>query len=484
MSAIQQELKKKTINGFFWRFGERISSQLVSFIVSIILARILLPQEYGIIALSMVFINITSVFAVSGLGTSLIQKKDADELDFSTMFYAGISLSIIIYGILYCTAPLIANLYNNTQICPVLRVLGLIIPIQSINSIQQASVSRALEFKKFFYATFTGTFLSGCIGIAMAYKGWGVWSLIGQQLSNHIINTFTLNRIITWRPKLQFSINRFKELFSFGSKLMGANFMGTFFNELKSFIVGIKYTPADLAYYNRGESLPGLIANNINNTINTVLFPAISQIQNNKEEVKKAIRRSMMTSSFIMLPLMFILAATADKIVWILLTEKWMFCFPFMQVLCLNHCINILGTANLQAINAIGRSDITLKLEIIKKPVYLLMILSAMFISPFAIAVATTIYSLFGTIINAWPNKKLIHYKFSEQISDILPQLILSICMSLIVLGIGILPINIYILLFLQITTGFIFYILSSKILKLESYNYILSSIKNLKLKK
>lgn len=480
----QQELKKKTINGFFWRFGERVSSQLVSFIVSIILARILLPQEYGVIALSMVFINITSVFAISGLGTSLIQKKDADEVDFSTMFFAGLCLSIGIYGILYFTAPLIANLYKNAQICPVLRVLGLIIPIQSINSIQQASVSRALEFRKFFYATFIGTFLSGCIGIAMAYRGWGVWSLIGQQLSNHIINTFTLNRIITWRPKFLFSINRFKELFSFGSKLMGANFMGTFFNELKSFIVGIKYTPADLAYYNRGESLPGLIANNINNTINTVLFPAISQIQNNKKEVKRAIRRSMMTSSFIIFPLMFMLAATADKIVWILLTEKWMFCVPFMQVLCLNHCINILGTANLQAINAIGRSDITLKLEIIKKPIYLLLILSAMFISPLAIAVATTIYSLFGTTINAWPNKELIHYKFSEQISDILPQLILAICMSLIILGIGMLPFNIYILLCLQILTGLTFYLAGSKILRLESYNYVLSSIMNLRKKK
>lgn len=476
--TFQQELKKKTISGFFWRFGERISSQLVSFVVSIVLARILQPQEYGIIALSMVFINITTVFAVSGLGTSLIQKKDADELDFSTMFYAGICLSVIIYGLLYCTAPLIANIYKNPQICSVLRILGVIIPIQSINSIQQASVSRALDFKKFFYATFTGTFLSGIIGISMAYNGCGVWALVGQQLSNHIINTFTLNRIISWHPQLRFSKKRFKSLFSFGVKLMGANFIGTFFNEIKSFIIGIKYAPADLAYYNRGESLPGLIANNINNTINTVLFPAISQIQNNKEEVKRAIRRSMMTSSFIMFPLMFIIATTADKIVWILLTEKWKFCIPFMQILCFNHCINVLGTANLQAINAIGRSDITLKLEIIKKPIYLLSILIAMFISPFAIAVATTVYAVLGTTINAWPNKKLINYKFSEQLADIFPQFLLALCMSFIVLGIGLLPINIYILLFLQILIGVSFYLLCAKYLTLESYKYIVQSIK------
>lgn len=366
---MENDLKKKTVGGFFWRFGERIASQSVSFIISIILARLLFPQEYGVIALSMVFINITNVFAVSGLGTSLIQKKDADDVDFSTMFYAGIFISVALYGLLFLAAPFIADLYHSELVCPVLRALGLVVPIQAVNSIQQAAVSRGLDFKKFFFATSVGTVVSGIVGVALAYTGFGVWALVGQQLTNHVVNTLTLNRIIRWRPQWAFSYSRFKGLFSFGSKLMCANFIGTFFNELKSFIVGARYTPADLAFYNRGESMPALIGNNVNTTINAVLFPAISKLQDDKEGVKRAIRRSMMTSSYVMFPLLFILAATADKVVLILLTEKWMPCVPFMRVLCIGYCMTVLSTANIQAVNAVGRSDITLKLEFIKKTI-------------------------------------------------------------------------------------------------------------------
>lgn len=478
------DLKRKTVGGFFWRFGERIASQSVSFVISIILARLLLPQEYGVIALSMVFINITNVFAVSGLGTSLIQKRDADALDFSTMFYAGIVISLVLYGLLFMAAPWVSTLYHNELVCPVLRTLGLVVPVQAINSIQQASISRKMDFKKFFYATGIGTVVSGIVGVTLAYSGFGVWALVAQQITNHSVNTIILNRIIKWRPELAFSYRRFKGLFSFGSRLMCANFLGTFFNELKSFIVGAKYTPADLAFYNRGEALPTLIANNINTTINAVLFPAISKLQDDKEGVKRAIRRSMMTSSFVLFPLLFMLAATADKIVLILLTEKWMSCVPFMRVLCLGHCIAILGTANLQAINAMGRSDITLKLEFIKKPFYVVAICSAMFISPLAIAVANVSYGLLGVVLNAWPNKKLVGYKFCEQFADIRSQLFLSMAMAMVVHAIGLLDLNVYLLLGLQFVVGFGIYWIISKWLSLESYNYIVSTAKSFRTKK
>lgn len=473
------DLKKKTVGGFFWRFGERITSQAISFIISIILARLLLPQEYGIIALSMVFINIINVFAVSGLGTSLIQKKNADDLDFSTMFYAGLVISLIVYVLLFLAAPYVAELYQNELVCPVLRMLGLAVPIQAINSIQQAFISRNLNFKSFFYATSVGTIVSGIVGVALAYWGWGVWALVGQQLSNYTVNTLTLNRIVRWKPQLIFSYGRFKELFSFGSKLMCANFLGTFFNELKSFIIGAKYSPGDLAFYNRGESLPALITNNINTTINAVLFPAISQLQNDREGVKRAIRRSMMISSFVMFPLLFMLATIADKIVLILLTERWMSCVPFMRVLCLGHCIAVLGTANLQAINALGRSDITLKLELVKKPFYVVVICIAMFISPLAIAFANVFYGLFGVVLNAWPNKKLVGYKFSEQFTDIYPQLLLSLIMSVAVYVVGLLNFDVYLLLGMQLLLGFGIYWVMSKWFSLESYDYIISIVKS-----
>jgi len=475
------ELKNKTIKGFFWRFGERIASQSVSFVISIILARLLLPHEYGVIALSMVFINVTNALAISGLGTSLIQKKDADDVDFCTMFYAGLVVSFALYALLFVFSPSIASLYNNDLVCPVLRALGLSIPIQAINSIQQASVSRKMDFKKFFYATSIGTIASGVVGVIMAYCGYGVWALVAQQLTNYTVNTLTMNLIIKWRPNLLFSYERFKGLFSFGSKLMLTSFIGSFFNELKSFIVGAKYTPADLAFYNRGETLPALVSNNINMTINAVLFPAFSKLQDDKESIKHAVRRSMMTCGYVMFPLLFLLAATADKIILILLTEKWMACVPFMQVLCINHCWGVLGTANLQTINAVGRSDIALKMESIKKPIYVVTIVSAMFISPLAIAIANTIYGFVGVVMNAWPNRKLINYTFTEQIKDVSPQFLISIGVAGVVYLIGFLHINIYVLLFIQLSVGIGTYWFITKMLSLESYIYIISTIKNIK---
>lgn len=477
----KKDLKSKTLKGFFWRFGERISSQAVSFIVSIVLARLLEPEDYGVVALTMVFMAIANSLAISGLGSSLIQKKDADELDFSTMFHAGLILSFVLYLILYITAPYIAIACHEERVAPVLKVLGLMLPISSINSIQQAYVSRKLDFKKFFYATSIGTIISGVVGIIMAYCGYGVWALVGQQLTNSVVNTFTLNRIINWHPQWLFSFERLKELYSFGLKLMGSNLIGSISNQLKNIIVGVKYQPADLAFFNRGEHIPHLIANNINNTINAVLFPAISKLQDDRSAVKNAIRRSVMTSTFVMVPIMFLIAVTSDKIVIILLTKKWLPCVPFMQVLCINCCLEILGTANLQTFNALGRSDITLKLEFIKKPIYLLIILTAMYYSPLAIAIGCCIYSFISTAINAWPNKNLINYSLVEQVKDVLPQFLIGIIMAVVIYLVGFLDVNIYLMLIVQIIIGVVVYWSLSVFFSLESYRYFWDNIKFIK---
>ena len=475
------ELKHKAIKGFFWRFGERISSQLVGFAVSVILARLLEPSEYGVIALTMVFMAIANCLSISGLGVSLIQKKDADEVDFSTIFYAGIVLSVVMYCLLYILAPYIGYLYGNEQVISVLRALGLTLPIASINSVQQAYVSRKMDFRKFFYATFIGTIVSGAVGIGMAYNGFGVWSLVGQQLSNILTNTLVLGVVVKWRPKLVFSWIRLKELYGFGVKLMGAQLLGTSFNELKSLVIGIKYKPADLAFFNRGDSIPNLIAGNINNTINTVLFPAMAKVQDDKKVVKIAIRRSMMTSSFIMVPMMFLLASVADKIVLILFTEKWLPCVPFMQVLCLNHCISILGTANLQTFNAMGRSDITFKLEVIKKPIFLLMIMYTMTISPLAIAIGNLFYGIVATAINMWPNRKIIDYKLLEQLSDVKNPFVISSLMFVVVSLLGTIQYNPYTILLVQIVVGLSFYFTISMLVASENFKYLITTIKSMR---
>ena len=474
-----QNIKQKVLKGAVWRFSERVSSQAVGFIVSIILARLLTPDQYGLIALTLIFIAIGNSIVISGLGTSLIQKKDADELDFSTMFYAGLIFSILIYIIIFIASPLIGRLFNNNQICIVLRVMGLSLPLSSVNSIQQAIVSRSLEFKKFFYATLIGTFSSGILGISLAYAGWGVWALVGQHLSSIAINTLALNRIIVWHPELKFSLSRLKSLYSFGLRVMIANLIGTIFYELKSFIVGIIYTPADLAFLNQGEKFPSLVAKNVENTISTVLFPALSIVQDDRLRFKQYMSRSMRTCSFIMFPLMFILAISADKIVLLLLTEKWMSCVPFVRIFCLNNCVSILSTANLQTFNALGRSDITLKIEFYKKPLFLGIILTAMFISPIAIAVGTLVYNVIAGIINALPNKKLINYSFSEQIYDIVPSFLLSCLMAVLLIPFDFLSLNRFMILFLQISFGLVFYMVGAKFFIKEEYIYVCNILKN-----
>ena len=374
MSEDLDEIKSKTIKGFFWRFAERISAQLVTFCVSVVLARILMPSDYGVIAIVNIFILIADTLVTSGLGTSLIQKKEADQLDFSTIFYAGLFLSIIFYCVLYFTAPFIAKLYDMDSLIIVLRIMGIRLPISAINSVQQAYVSRKMIYKKFFFATIIGTVVSAVVGIVMALKGYGIWALVFQSLINPFIDTVILFITVKWFPTLEFSIERLKQLFSFGCKIMISNLIGTIFNKLRSFIIGTNYCAEDLAFYNRGESLPQLITQNISSTLDSVLFPAMSKVQDDMDLVKQTARKALRLQAYVIIPLMLGMAVTADKLVKILLTDKWLMSVPFIQIVCVQEIIDILGASSLQSIKAIGRSDKILILEFIKKPVYVVII--------------------------------------------------------------------------------------------------------------
>lgn len=476
-----REIKRKAFAGMFWRFGERILAQVISFIVSIILARILLPEEYGVVAIVNVFIAIANVLVTNGLGSSLIQKNDADELDFSTIFYAGIGFSCIIYGVVYILAPWIAAIYENEMLIIVLRVMGLRLPVAAINSVQQAYVSRQMIFRKFFFSTLFGTLASAIVGITMSINGFGVWALVAQYMTNSCIDTVVLFLIIPWRPKLIFSFQRFRELYSFGWRIVATGLLGEFLNQLKSMLIGGRYSSTDLAYYNRGESIPALVTNNINSTLESVMFPAIAKVQDNRKQVKNAVRRMMKTSSFIIIPMLLGLAAIAEPVIKILLTEKWLFSVPYLQVVCIQQCFSILNSANLQAIKAVGRSDVLLKLEFIKKPVFLIFILAAVPISPLAITIANGLYGVVALVINAFPNKELLDYGFYEQLKDTAPSFLLGASMAGLVYIIGKIEFNLYILTLIQILIGICYYLLGAKILKMDSFEYILKSLRTIK---
>ena len=471
------DLKQKTISGVFWQLLQKGSSQIVTFVVSVLLARLVQPSEFGVVAITSIFLTIAGVLTDSGLGASLVQKKNVDDLDKNTVFFFGLFISIIFYGILFFCAPLIARMYKTDLIVPILRIIGLSLLLSSFSSVQSSLVMREMDFRKYFYATLASTIISAAVGLSLAFKGYGVWALVFQNLVKTFSSVLVLFFLVRWIPCIMFSWQRLKRLYSFGLNLTAASLVGTIFNELRGFLIGLRFMPADLAFYNRGNSLPGLINDNVNGTISTVLFPAIAQLQDDKNSVKNSMRRAMMTSTFFIAPLMTTLAATSKQIVLLLYTETWSAAIPFMQVICMGYIFSVLGSANLQAINAIGRTDITFKLEFIKKPLYLLLIIMGLFISPLAIAAGNTVYSIIGSAINAIPNKKLIGYSYREQITDIFPQLIFSIIAGGAAWCIGCMGGNLFLIFAMQLIISAGIYLSLARIFRIESLCYIIETL-------
>ena len=470
--------RKEVLSNFLWRFAERCGAQLVAFIVSIVLARLLTPDDYGTIALVTVFTTIMQVFVDSGLGTALIQKKDADDLDFSSVFYFNFAVCIVLYLIMFFSAPLIASFYSLPELTPVVRVISLTIVISGVKGVQQSYVSRNMLFKRFFYATLGGTIFSAFLGIAMAYLGFGVWAIVAQQLSNTAIDTLILWITVKWRPKWIFSWERLKGLLGFGWKMLCSALLDTIYNNIRSLLIGKVYSSADLAYYNEGKKFPNLIVTNINSSINSVLLPAMSREQDDKDRVKNMTRRSIMVSCYIMAPLMIGLACCASNIVVVVLTEKWLPCVFYLQIFCITYMFYPIHTANLNAIKAMGRSDLFLKLEIWKKVIGMILLLATLFISVKAMAYSLLISTLTSMIINSWPNKKLLDYSFIEQMKDILPSILLAVGMGVVVYFIGLFNLPTLPLLLIQVVCGGLIYVAGSAIFKLEPFLYLFGIIK------
>lgn len=476
-------LKNAVITSLIWKFLERIGTQGVQFVVAIVLARLLAPADFGLIALVTVFIALANVFVQSGLNTALIQKKNADNLDFSTVFYASLVIAALLYGLLFVCAPLLAHFYNGqTKLIPVIRALSVMLLLGAINSVQEAYVDRNMMFKKLFYRSIGAIIPSGIFGITLACLGYGVWALVGQQLMNSALICIIMWLTVKWRPQLAFSFERFKGLFSFGWKLLCSALLDTGYNNLRSLVIGKLFSPADLGYYNRGSHFPLIIISNINASIQSVLLPSLSTVQDDKERLKSLARRSIRTSSFLILPMMAGLAAVAKTLVIVVLGEKWLPAVPFIQLCCFSYAFWPIHTTNLSAINAVGRSDVFLKLEIIKKTYGVAAIAIAIwyFRSPIGVAMSAAIMAPLGSFVNAYPNKKILNYGFVEQMKDFLPSFILSLIM-----GAGIYTLSDYVdlspilQLILFTIIGICFYIGIAKLLRFECLEYFVQTIKD-----
>lgn len=464
----------QVFSNLFWRLLERFGAHGVTLVVSIVLARLLDPTAYGTIAIITVFTSILGVFLDGGFSSALIQKKDCDDVDFSTVFYFQLTFSGLLYLIMFIASPFISDFYQMRELTPLIRVMSLGIIVSAVKSVQSAYVSRKLMFKKFFFSTLGGTIAAAILGIWMAYHGFGAWALVMQGLVNSIIDTIILWITVPWRPILAFSFMRLKQLFSFGSKLLISNLIDTVYNNLRSLVIGKVYTSQDLAFYNKGQVFPNLIVTNVNSSINSVLFPVMSSAQEDTETVKRMTRRAIKTSTCIMFPLMIGLAVCAEPLVRLLLTEKWLPCVLYLRIFCFTYAFYPIHTANLNAVQALGRSDIFLKLEVIKKAIGFLAIFITVFISVEALAYSLIVTSILSQIINAWPNRKILKYGYHEQLKDMLPSMLVAVCMSICVYPIQLVKIPDIVVLILSVFVGALIYIALSYLLKVESFHYLL----------
>lgn len=471
----------KIKNSILWKLLERFSTQAVSFIISIILARILTPSDFGIIAIVLIFINIANIIIDGGLNTSLIQKKNANQEDFSTIFWFCLFLAGVLYISLFFFSPFISDFYNSRILTPVLRVIGLSVFFNSIISIQYAYVAKKMMFRKLFYVNATSLFVSGFVGLHMAYNGFGVWALVAQYLLNTVFCSILLLFRTSWKPSFVFSYNSFLRLFNYGWKIFVTNFIISIFENSRSFVIGKLYQPSSLAFFDRGKLLPSIMVSNIIAALEAVLLPTFSEEQDNRLRVKQMLQRSIKIGYIVISPLLVILFVTAKFAVILLLTEKWLPAVPFVQIFCVAFLLMPIQNINIACIKSLGFSNITLKQEIIKKVVELFILIGSFMINVYAVAWGVVLYNFISLFINVNPTKKILDYNLKEQISDISPILFSSVIMGTIIYICSYIPFNGFVIFIIQIIVGFSsFYYLCRKFAN-DSVHYILDYILSLR---
>ncbi len=473
-------MKKKIMNGMLWKVLESSGAQGIQFIITIILARLLTPGEYGIVGLIMIFITIANTFVQNGFGTALIQKTEADQTDFSSVFYFEMILAAAMYAVLWLAAPLIASYYRIDVLTDIVRVLSVVLFPGAVISVQTAYVSRKMEFRGLFISTLIASAISGVVSIGMAWAGCGVWAMAGQQIAYYVSLMVVLFVAVSWRPALLWSFARLRQMFSFGWKLLCASLLDTVFNNLYGLFIGKIYNEELLGSYSRGEQFPKLIASNLGTAIQSVLLPAFASRQNETGTVRQMMRRAIRLSAFAVMPMLMGLFATADSLVLLLLGEEWMVCVPFLRIMCIYYCFWPIHIANLQVVNAMGRSDIFLKLEIIKKVTSVAVLLIGIHFSVYTMVILRAVHDFACTFINAAPNRRLIGYGPVRQWLDVLPSAALSLAMCAAVMCAGTLmgDISLYVKLPAQILIGAGFYVLAAWIFRMDSFFYLADTLK------
>lgn len=474
------ESNKRIISAFFWKFIERSGSQVSAFVVTIVLARILTPQDYGVVALIVVFTSIASTFVQGGFNTALIQTKHASNDDFVTIFWFTIAIATFIYALLFSAAPIISKFYKLPVLTPIMRVLSLILFPATINSIQLARVTRDLNFKILSISTLFAIIISAIFGICLAILGFGPWALVAQQLVNQIAVCFNLYVFTRWIPRGRFQINSIARLVPFGSRVLLSDLLIQIFLNIRSLVIGRLYSATDLGYFNRGNSFPQTVMESINGTVQSVLLPVYAKKQENRDSVINMLRTTIRSVSFITVPLSLGLACVAKPVVQILLTDKWLMCVPYIQIFSVGYIFYPAQNASSQAFKALGDSRTSLRIEIIRKAGELLLLLISMRYGVLAIAYSTLAGSIIGAIATIIPNARLIHYSVRQQLLDIMPSLLLSLLMGGVVLAVNFWISFPPLLLTVQMVIAALLYFSMAKLFHVKEINFLFSNLKML----
>lgn len=481
MEQQKDSTKSKVLTGAIWKFAERVFAQATSLIVSIIIARLLDPSDYGLVSIVTVFFAFANVIISGGLNTALIQKKEADKEDYNTVFSVSIIVAFVLYAILFVAAPWIARIYEQEVLIQIIRVLGLSLPIYALKSIVCAYVSSKLQFRMFFFATFGGTIVSAIVGIALAFSGFGAWALVAQQLTNTVIDTLILFVVTKLRLAFRINFGKLKALLGYGSRIMASSLLGVTVNQINPLFIGLKYSSADLSFYTKGRSLPETLSSSMTYTISSVLFPALARYQDDKERLLRYTRLYMQVASFVVFPVMLGFFAVAENFVRVFLTDKWLPAVYYIRIVCLTEMFGVVAVGNCETIKAIGRSDIFLKMEIAKKTGYFIALAIFLFLTdtPESLALSLVACTLIQILINSIPNIKLIGYSVGMQLADLVPNILISALMCIIVVFVGKLELNDVVLLAAQIGSGILTYLVLAIVTQNSALRNMLNLIRN-----
>lgn len=429
-------LKQKVAKGAIWAVLEKLSMKGFTFLVTLVLARLLTPTDYGTVALLYIFTSIAGTLADAGFGRALIQKKDATDVDFNSVFYLSLASAGVLYAVMFCAAPAIARFYDTPSLVSITRVTSISLFFNAINGVQGAELSRKLLFNHSFKISIISAVVSAATGITLAFLGYGPWALVWNTIAAGIGSTFAYWYFIAWRPKLMFSWQSVRELFSFGWKISLSSLLDSVFSNLKGLCIGKLYTKADLAFVDKGQALPAVGMDVITGTIMKVAFPALAQLQDDKVKFRNAVRSMIQCSTFFVFPVMAGLAIVSDRLIPLLFGDQWTSSIPYAQLACWSFALYPLHVINLQALTALGRSDMFLALEIFKKILSLLiLVLSIRQGVLFLMVMYAFVSSPLNLIINSWPNRKLLCYPILQQIRDVLPTVAVSLVMCGVVYG-------------------------------------------------